>query len=267
MNLLDRGQIAPGKLADFLVIDDLETLHIKAIFKNGNLIYDSSNGLATPTKLPELDKKFLNSIKRKKIQASDFDLSCPDGKRDILVIEKDGATTFTKKGRHSIVVKDKSFDFFASGLNLIACIERYGKESPINPAFLKNGLKKSGAICSSWSHDSHNLLVLATSVELAVRAVNLVIENQGGIALVDEKSESFVPLAYGGIVSLEPMPILAKRIEGVRTWLKNHGYEANEEVMNFAVLSLPVSPELKISDKGLVDVLQKRILNWQTYWD
>jgi adenine deaminase len=267
MNLLDRGQIAPGKLADFLVIDDLETLHIKAIFKNGNLIYDSSNGLTTPTKLPELDKKFLNSIKRKKIQASDFDLSCPDGKRDILVIEKDGATTFTKKGRHSIVVKDKSFDFFASGLNLIACIERYGKESPINPAFLKNGLKKSGAICSSWSHDSHNLLVLATSVELAVRAVNLVIENQGGIALVDEKSESFVPLAYGGIVSLEPMPILAKRIEGVRTWLKNHGYEANEEVMNFAVLSLPVSPELKISDKGLVDVLQKRILNWQTYWD
>lgn len=267
MRLFDRGQIAPGKVADLLVIDDLETLHIKAIFKNGNLIYDSSNGLVNPTKLPDLDKKFLNSIKRKKIQESDFDLSCPNGKLDILVIEKDSATTFTKKGRQSILVKDNTFDFFAKSLNVIACVERYGKESPIKPAFLKNGLKKSGAICSSWAHDSHNLLVLATSVELAVRAVNLVIENQGGIALVDENKETFVPLTYGGIVSLEPLPKLAKRIEGVRKWLQTHGYEAKEEVMNFAVLALPVSPELKISDKGLVDVLQKRLLDWRTYWE
>ena len=100
-----------------------------------------------------------------------------------------------------------------------------------------------------------------------MRAVNLVIEHQGGIALVDEKKEAFVPLAYGGIVSLEPMPKLAKQIKGVRKWLKDHGYEAKEEVMNFAVLSLPVSPELKISDKGLVDVVQKRILDWRTYWE
>ncbi|WP_320127511.1 adenine deaminase C-terminal domain-containing protein [uncultured Sphaerochaeta sp.] len=267
MRLFDRGQIAPGKIADLLVIDDLETLHIKAIFKNGVMIYDSSNGLVTPMKLPLLPEKYLHSIKRQKIGTKDFDLSCPDGKHDILIIEKDSATTFTRKGRQSVMVQDNAFDFFASGLNVIACVERYGKESPIKPAFLKNGLKKSGAICSSWAHDSHNLLVLATSVELAVRAVNLVIENQGGIALVDEKKESFVPLAYGGIVSLEPMPKLAKRIEGVRKWLQLHGYEAKEEVMNFAVLALPVSPELKISDKGLVDVLQKRILDWRTYWN
>lgn len=267
MRLFDRGQIAPGKLADFLVIDDLETLHIKAIFKNGAMVYDSSNGLATPTKLPVLGTKFLNSIKRKYIQASDFDLSCPNGKRDILVIEKDSATTFTRKGRQTVLVQGNTFDFFSYGLNVIASVERYGNEAPVKPAFLKNGLKKSGAICSSWAHDSHNLLVLATSVELAVRAVNLVIENQGGIALVDEQEESFVPLAYGGIVSLDPMPKLAKQIKGVRKWLKDHGYEAREEVMNFAVLSLPVSPELKISDKGLVDVVQKRILDWRTYWE
>ncbi|AEV28704.1 adenine deaminase [Sphaerochaeta pleomorpha str. Grapes] len=266
MRLFDRGQIAPGKLADLLVIDDLETLHIKAIFKNGAMVYDSSNGLVTPTKLPNLDKKYLNSIQRKKISEKDFDLSCPDGNRDILVIEKDTATTFTKKGRQTVDVVDNTFDYFAAGLNVIASVERYGHESPIKPAFLKNGLKKSGAICSSWAHDSHNLLVLATSVELAVRAVNLVIENQGGIALVDEQKESFVPLAYGGIVSLEPMPKLAKQIKGVRKWLKDHGYEAREEVMNFAVLSLPVSPELKISDKGLVDVVQKRVLDWRTYY-
>jgi adenine deaminase len=267
MRLTDRGQIAPGKIADLLVIDDLETLHIKAIFKNGSMVYDSSNGLVSPVTLPILDTKYLKSIQRKKIEEKDFDLFCPDGTRDILVIEKDSATTFTKKGRQTVNVLDNTFDYFASGLNVIACVERYGHESPIKPAFLKNGLKKSGAICSSWAHDSHNLLVLATSVELAVRAVNLVIENQGGIALVDEKKESFVPLAYGGIVSLEPMPKLAKRIEDVRKWLKSHGYEANEEVMNFAVLALPVSPDLKISDKGLIDVRQKRILDWRTYWE
>ncbi|WP_345907219.1 adenine deaminase C-terminal domain-containing protein [Sphaerochaeta sp. UBA5849] len=118
-------------------------------------------------------------------------------------------------------------------------------------------------MCSSWAHDSHNLLVLATSVELAVRAVNRVIAEQGGIALVDESEETFIPLPYGGIISIEPIAVLSGQIQQVRTWLVDHGYQAREEIMNFAVLSLPVSPELKISDKGLVDVRKQQLVDWK----
>ncbi len=267
MRLFDRGQIAPGKIADFILLDDVETLHIHSVYKDGKKVYDAKRGLLSPLPKPTIQQKYLQSCKRNPVSASEFDYSLPSGKRDILVIEREEKTTFTRIARQSVDSINNTFDFASYGMSLLAVVERYGNNAPIIPAFMKNGLTKSGAICSSWAHDSHNLLVMATSVELAVRAVNLVLKNQGGIALIDETEEYFVPLTYGGIVSLEPMHVLAGHIEHVRTWLQEHGYRAQEEVMNFAVLALPVSPELKISDKGLVDVVNKRLVDWRTYWE
>jgi adenine deaminase len=266
MQLYDRGQIAPGRLADFIILDDLESFHIKEVYKNGELVYDAAHGLARRAELPAIDSSTLCSINRKVLTEQDFDLGCPDGTRDILVIEREETTTFTKAAIHPVAVAGGTLDFAAHGLTLVAAVERYGHQSPVRPGFLKNGLSQPGAICSSWSHDSHNLLVMGTSLPLVVRALNMVIERQGGIAMVDDGHELFVPLSYGGIISLRPMEDLARDIQGVRAWLRGHGYRAEEEVMNFAVLTLPVSPALKITDKGLVDVASKRLLDWRTYW-
>lgn len=93
-----------------------------------------------------------------------------------------------------------------------------------------NGLKKEGAICSSWAHDSHNLLVLATDCFLAAKAVNLVIQAQGGIAYVDRHGSSVVPLPYAGIVSDSPAQELLSGIGAVKRWLREHGYEAAYEL-------------------------------------
>ncbi|HKL59195.1 MAG TPA: adenine deaminase C-terminal domain-containing protein, partial [Sphaerochaeta sp.] len=257
MRLFDRGQIGPGKIADFVLLDDVQTLHIHSVYKAGKKVYDAKQGLLTPLAVPEIKEKYLQSCRRESVTTREFDISLPFGTRDILVIEREEKTTFTKFAKQTVIGTGKNLDFASYGLSLLAVVERYGNNAPIMPAFMKNGLTKPGAICSSWAHDSHNLLVMATSVEFAVRAVNMVIENQGGIALVDDEGEYFVPLTYGGIVSLEPMQVLANRIMHVRSWLREHGYRAQEEVMNFAVLALPVSPALKISDKGLVDVVNK----------
>jgi len=267
MRLFDRGQIAPGKLADFILLDDVQTLHIHSVYKAGKKVYDAEQGLLTPLAVPTIKDKYLRSCRREPVTANEFDLSIPSGTRNILVIEREEKTTFTKFAKTTVTSTNNSFDFSSYGLSLLAVVERYGNNAPIIPAFMKNGLEKSGAICSSWAHDSHNLLVLATSVDLAVRALNLVLKNQGGIALIDDGAEYFVPLAYGGIVSLEPMDVLSAHIMHVRTWLRDHGYHAQEEVMNFAVLALPVSPALKISDKGLVDVVSKTLIDWRTYWE
>jgi len=266
MNLRDRGQIAPGKLSDFILLDDLDSFHIKAVYKDGVLVYDAEAGLTQPVGLPVIAEACLHSIKRLPVAPCDFDLSCPVGERDLLVLEREETTTFTRPARQRVSVVDGQVDFASYGLNLLAVVERYGHQSPIQPAFLKNGLTSAGAICTSWAHDSHNLLVMATSVDLAVQAVNAVIEMQGGIAMVDAQGVELVPLAYGGIVSLKPFVQLGAEILQVRQWLQSHGYRAEEEVMNFAVLTLPVSPILKISDKGLIDVPHKRILDWRTYW-
>lgn len=267
MRLFDRGQISPGKLADFVLLDDLQSLHIHSVYKAGKKVYDARQGLLSPLVVPTIKAKYLQSCRREPVTAGEFDLSLPSGEREILVMEREQKTTFTKFAKVKVTSTNNTLDYSSYGLSLLAVVERYGNNAPIIPAFMKNGLTKSGAICSSWAHDSHNLLVLATSVELAVRAVNMVLENQGGIALIDEESEYFVPLAYGGIVSLQSMEVLSAHIRHVRSWLNDHGYHAQEEVMNFAVLALPVSPALKISDKGLVDVVSKTLVDWRTYWE
>lgn len=267
MRLFDRGQISPGKLADFVLLDDLQSLHIHSVYKAGKKVYDARQGLLPPLVVPTIKAKYLQSCRREPVTAGEFDLSLPSGEREILVMEREQKTTFTKFAKVKVTSTNNTLDYSSYGLSLLAVVERYGNNAPIIPAFMKNGLTKSGAICSSWAHDSHNLLVLATSVELAVRAVNMVLENQGGIALIDEGSEYFVPLAYGGIVSLQSMEVLSAHIRHVRSWLNDHGYHAQEEVMNFAVLALPVSPALKISDKGLVDVVSKTLVDWRTYWE
>lgn len=267
MRLFDRGQIAPGKIADFILLDDLERLHIHSVYKAGKKVYDAQTGLLDRLPVPQIDDRYLHSFNRSPVKAADFDSTLPAGDHDILVIEREETTTFTRFGKQHISTDGSSFDFNSHGLSLIAAVERYGHHSPIIPAFMKNGLTKGGAICSSWAHDSHNMLVLSTSLEYAARAVNLVLENQGGIALVDDWTERFIPLRYGGIIALQTMEELAMQVKEVRTWLQEHGYKAQEEVMNFAVLALPVSPQLKISDKGLVDVVHKKLVDWKTYWE
>jgi adenine deaminase len=266
MRLFDRGRIEPGKCADFILLDDLQTLHIHSVYKHGTLVYTAKDGLLNRQQLPTLKDRYLHSIQRKPIQADQIDLHLPQGCHTIPVIEREEHTTFTRFAKQEVVQQGSSFAFSHFHLNLLAVVERYGHEDPIIPAFLKNGLSKPGAICSSWAHDSHNLLVLATSVELAVRAVNLVIKTQGGIALVDDTEEVVIPLPYGGIISTEPIDVLARQIKQVRSWLVDHGYRAKEEIMNFAVLALPVSPQVKITDKGLVDVINQKVIDWRTYY-
>ena len=102
------------------------------------------------------------------------------------------------------------------------------------------------------------------NAEMAAKAVNAVISMKGGIAAADDSTLIEVPLGYAGIVSLESMDRLAEHIADVRSFMKEHGYEAREEIMSFAVLALPVSPVLKVTDKGLVDVKAHKIIDFRS---
>lgn len=261
MRMFDRGMIAPGKKADFVIIDDINTLSISKVYHDGKCIYEKSKSFSYdyPVKMPNgIDK----SIRRKPVRPEDFILRCPtDGSQRIMAVKHLNHTTMTEAEILKVNVKDGLVPML--GLNIVAQIERYGHEAPIIPVPLTNGLKKPGAICSSWAHDNHNLLVLATNPELAAQAVNMVIDRQGGIAAVDNETEFFLPLSYGGIVSVEPLNKLASKAREIRRWLKSHGYEALDEIMSFAVLGLPVSPAFKVTDKGLIDVAKKQIVNWR----
>jgi adenine deaminase len=263
MRLFDRGWIAPGKRADFIVLDDLATFTINQVYVAGRLVYDRIRKILPPQTTSVFPPAMLRSIIRGPVTANEFVLRAHHpGTQRILTIGHRAESTMTVAQEVTVTVPD-DLRIPMDGLNLLASVERYGHQSPIIPVPLSGGLDKRGAICTSWAHDSHNLLVMATDAELAARAVNLVREKQGGIACVDPNGTLFVPLSYGGIVSTEAVDTLAKGIREVRDWLKDHGYHALDELMSFAVLALPVSPVLKVTDKGMVDVRSKKIIDWR----
>lgn len=263
MHLDDRGMIAPGKLADFIILEDLESFSIKEVYISGSCVYRKGEGMLVPVPETTLSSGCSSSIRRSEVKAEEFSLKAyRSGVQTITAIGHQEGSTMTL--RRSVEVEvGPSLELPLEKINILASVERYGHNAPVIPVPLVDGLSKEGAIASSWAHDSHNILVLATSPELAAEAVNEVIRLQGGIVCVDSTSLIKVPLGYGGIVSLEDPEDLAFGISAVRSWLREHGYKAIDEIMSFAVLGLPVSPEVKVTDKGLVDVKEKKIIDWR----
>lgn len=257
IRLFDRGVIAPGRLADAVIVDDLKTLKIVDVIKSGRYVSE-----LPLDEIPTFNSKFLNSIQRDLVTFSDFTVTSEKDIETIRVIEREKGTTFTHEIQMEIPVINHELQWNSYGLSLICVVERYGKNAPLKFGFVRNGFNKPCAIATSWAHDHHNILVMGTDVEMIVTAVNKVIEMQGGIVFVDKDTSTVAPLAFGGVVSLEPMDVLASHLKHIRESMKNAGYVSHNEMMSFAVLSLLVSPNFKISDKGYVNTETQEILDW-----
>jgi adenine deaminase len=120
---------------------------------------------------------------------------------------------------------------------------------------VEGAFSKRGAVATTWSHDSHNLLVLGNDIEAMVRVQNEVLALQGGYCVSDhEKIIANLPLALGGIVALQPITQLGKELSNVRSALAALGYKNQNEIMSVSTLSLVVSPTLKLTDRGLYNV-------------
>ena len=134
----------------------------------------------------------------------------------------------------------------------IAVVERYGSNTVAN-GFIKGfGLKK-GAIASSIAHDSHNIVVVGYSSEMMAEAVNTVIKNKGGIAVVSEDFEDSLSLPIAGLMSNEDAYDVAKKLDVLHRMASALGCKLDSPFMTMAFMSLLVIPSIKLSDKGLFD--------------
>lgn len=258
MNLFDRGIIAPGKIADAVILSNLENFEIEEVIKSGKLVSELDED-----KIPIYSKDTLNSIKRDKVKKEDFSVETFGEKALVRVIEREETTTFTKESFEEVEVKDGKLLWKEKGLNLICAVERYGNDAPLKFGFVKNGFSKPCAIASSWAHDSHNILVMGNCEILLAEAVNQIIENQGGMYITTPKISQNLPMEFGGVVSIEPLKIVAEKISNIRKLMKDSGYISHNEIMSFSTLALLVTPELKISDKGYIRVRTQEILDWR----
>jgi len=250
---LDVGLLQVGDSADFIEIDNFEKFNILKTVIDGLVV--SENGWSL---IPKIKPEFINNFHARVKSKEDFQVKY-NGKK-INVIEAANGLLVTKrfciepKVENGYIVSDTDNDILK-----IVVINRY-QEAPVSVAFVKNFGFKKGAIASSVAHDSHNLIAVGVSDEEIARAVNLVIENKGGLTVVHDDVEKILPLPVAGLMSDKRVFNVAEDYNNLQNEAKNLGSSLSDPYMTLSFMALLVIPELKISDKGLFDTKTFKIV-------
>ena len=142
----------------------------------------------------------------------------------------------------------------------MAVVNRYENQKP-SVAFINNFNLKKGAIASCVGHDSHNIIAVGTDDDSLCRAVNLIIENQGGISAVSEEEEKVLSLPIAGIMTNADGYETAKAYSEIDFFVKNNlGCTLTSPFMTLSFMALLVIPQLKLSDKGLFDAKEFKFI-------
>ena len=260
MHLDDRGMVAPGKIADFMLLDSLDGIDPVVVYKKGECVYckDEEACGAVAAAACSFPASFYHTINCRPAEISDFVLKAedPDAKWAEVNVMKIGTFgTATTPVKRRVEVKDGVLDWKSAGLSLAVVFERYGKNGNIGYGLVEGALTKPGAVATTWSHDSHNLFVLGTDENDMKLAQRRVLELQGAyVVFAEGRSLAEAGLIIGGIVSDQPIEVLGQELKEVRTAMEGLGYVNNNVIMSMSTLCLPVSPKLKLTDHGLLTV-------------
>ncbi|MCI9229059.1 MAG: adenine deaminase [Dorea sp.] len=262
MHLYDRGVIAPGKLADFVLLDDPAVMEPSYVYKNGVQIFSQKNRREVPVsyRFPE---DFYQSVCLPPVTLADFEVRTDSGRDEVTVrvIEVHPDRTQTEEKLIAMPVRDHIVDWKGSGCLLAMVLERHGKNGNIGYGFITGSCLNTGTVAATYFHDHHNLFVAGDDPEDMLFAVRRIQELQGGFLTVKGKkvlAELALPVC--GILSEQGVRETALGLRAVRDSLKDLGYWHSNPVMSLGTLGLPVSPALKLTDKGLVDVKRSEIV-------
>ena len=264
MRLHDRGMIAPGMLADIMLVDSMKEFNILRVFKNGRTVYRADDQRTAGACTRQFPEHFYSSVRLAPLSENDFIISAklPDGMHRARIMAPDAASGRILEAFRDIAVKQNRVVTEGSGCCIIAVFDRYtgSGRRMVGLADQKDFLKK-GAVACTYAHDHHNLLVAGCSISDCVMAANWVISRQGGYcAVLDGQVMASMELEVGGIVSERPVPEIAREAERISKALTDFGYRFPNPIMSFSVLGLTVSPALRITDKGYVDVRNGTLL-------
>lgn len=258
MRFFDRGAIAPGYLADFVVIDDLSAPRVLKTYMRGQCVYGCEKPLAFPAPAHFFPDRFYDSVRLPRLNEKDFSAPAPLGVQEalcrLIVVSHD--TTRTREERVTVPVSNGALRFEKAGVCLLAVFDRYsGRAGRAYGLVGGEDFISRGAIACTYAHDHHNLLVCGASRADMALAANTVIDAHGGYCVAqDGKVLAFLPLPVGGIVTEAPMPQVADAARKLTASMEALGYRHPNPLMSFSCLSLSVSPALRLTDKGLIDV-------------
>ena len=253
-NLSDLGAIAPGYRADIAVFKDLENFEPLMVFKNGKLAAkDGKMVIDTDNLKPPALR---GSVNIKYLYREDLQIKTPQGKTTAKVINVIPKQLITKQTLETIKTQnDLAVSDVENDILKIAVIERHKATGNIGLGFVKGFGLKSGAIASTVAHDSHNMIVIGTNDEDMYHAAVELVKSQGGKIIVQNgKTLAHLKLPVAGLMSDKTALEVQKDIEALDKAAKQIGCKIDEPFMSMAFLSLSVIPEIKITDKGLIDV-------------
>lgn len=243
---MDVGLLQKGDSADFCVVQDLQHFAVLKTFINGKCVAENQE-----TKIPSIIIDPINNFSCEKITPSDLEITAEWP--DIKVISVEDGQLITRQKDVTLPVTDGLLQADVSQDVLkLAVVNRYARAKPA-VGFVHNFGLQSGAIASCVAHDSHNIIAVGTSDQEIANAVNLIIENQGGVSLASDTNHHIVSLPVAGIMSHSDAYEIADAYEKIDLEAKKLGSTLRAPFMTLSFCALLVIPELKLSDRGLFD--------------
>ena len=259
------GSIAPGKCADIVFLSDLENCTVDSVISNGEYVVENGETIYEYKK-PEYSSVMLNTVKlSKEITGDDLVIKTDANakKAKVRVIGAKPTSLLTDALEAELdVVDGVIMPNAAEDVLRIACVERYGKGGSIGKSFIKGFGISKGAIATSVGHDHHNITVVGSDADDMAAAVNRIKELNGGLVIAEDGKVKYeLPLPICGLLtdlSGEESALILKKMQED---LQAKGCEMGSPYMTLAFITLIFIPFYGITDKGLVDVINGKVID------
>lgn len=254
------GAVSPGKFGDLLVLEELDRVKIDLVVADGRPVARDGRLLIElkPHPYPEHARRTMRV--RKRPTPSDFEINAPI-KEGVVKVHVIGVLEEKAVTKHLIeelkVENGKILPDLRADVVKVTVIERHKATGNVGKGFVRGFGLKRGAVASTVAHDSHNLIVLGTNDgDMAMAADKLIDVGGGMIAVSNGRILGIVELPIAGLISDEPIEEVAEKVKRLERAWRALGCEMASPFMTMSLLALPVIPELRITDKGLIDTVK-----------
>ncbi len=244
---LDVGTLNPGDQADFIVVNNLEEFKVESTYINGELV--AQNG---QTLIASIENAVINNFDCQPISTTDIQVKATGSRVNVIEALDGQLITNCLQFPVKTDINGNAISDLENDVLKVIVINRY-QSAPPAVAFIKNFNLQEGALASCVGHDSHNIIAVGTDDTSLVKAVNMVIEVQGGVSAVSSYESQIVPLPVAGIMSAEDGYAVAKSYSNIDALSKKMGSTLLSPFMTLSFMALLVIPSVKLSDLGLFD--------------
>ena len=257
---LECGAVMPGLKADLVAVDSLEDFNVQLVVKNGKIVWDSKTGeIKAEIKRVEPPAELTNTVRMPEISVKDVAIEAKG--KVCRLIELVPGQIVTKASLWEPPTKNGyAMPDVESEVAKVIVVDRHNGKKLIGKGFVRCSIQR-GAIASSVAHDSHNCVCVGVSDEDIVKALKRIKEMQGGFVVVDKEVKAELPLPIAGLMSNLSFEEVVKRLEKLYKAAAEIGIGVEHPFATISFLSLPVVPELKITNYGLVDVKAMKIVD------